>query len=603
MTQPLLTFAYASSGELLVGGAPMLNFYTDWRMAPEHALPPDGDHPFPSVNFYVRKIGLTVLGGQPGNWVLIGHSGPNGDWMNTPCPSGQTMYLNFDADAAPLFTQGVGEYFDAHIGFLDPTLSLLVGFWYVPASQNDEIIYAGNLLEFGTGSSTAAGIDFAGLNATLRLDSSTSQTGEIDGGVPSDVIDLAFQSFATGDFLIWTQTSGTGGMLALNNSGGTTLWTLTLSGLYLSGDFSASSDGHGGTAISYTVPSGSTATMFLRQNPSGMLSIYNIANNTPVGLYQAGRVGLECSFLPGGFGPFNDGDTADFILRDTNTGAFQVYNVANDQVYNSASLGTVGLDWSVSGFGRFATVAGERDMMMRQNGGAFTIYDIASNQITGYHPIGAVGTDWSVLGFGNFATQANETDIMLRNSATGALEHYDIRNNSIVAAGPMGAIGTDWSVLGFGNFSSQPNETDMLMRNNNTGAVELYDISHNTITNAMAFGNIGLGMQPFGVSTLSDSTDDLLMRNVSTGAFEVYDIANNQLTGAASLGSVGLDWQLGGFAADPPTGAMGSSDGSTSQLVQAMAGFGGGSGAAISNTAPLGADTSQQQFLTTPQHA
>jgi hypothetical protein len=55
----------------------------------------------------------------------------------------------------------------------------------------------------------------------------------------------------------------------------------------------------------------------------------------------------------------------------------------------------------------------------------------------------------------------------------------------------------------------------------------------------------------------SDTTD-MLLRN-STGAFEVYDIANNQLIGAASLGSVGLDWQLGGFAADPPTGSMGSS--------------------------------------------
>jgi len=83
----------------------------------------------------------------------------------------------------------------------------------------------------------------------------------------------------------------------------------------------------------------------------------------------------------------------------------------------------------------------------------------------------------------------------------------------------------------------------------------------------------------------------------------VYDIAHNQLTGAASLGAVGLDWQMGGFAADPPTGSMGSS-GSTSQLVQAMAGFGGGSGAADGlNTAPLSAETSQQPLLTTPQHA
>ena len=94
-----------------------------------------------------------------------------------------------------------------------------------------------------------------------------------------------------------------------------------------------------------------------------------------------------------------------------------------------------------------------------------------------------------------------------------------------------------------------------------------------------------------------------MLRNVNSGAFEVYNIANNQLTGTASLGQVGLDWQLGGFAADPPTSSMGSSDSSTSQLVQAMAGFGGGSGAADGlNTAPLGAETSQQPSLTTPQH-
>jgi hypothetical protein len=99
----------------------------------------------------------------------------------------------------------------------------------------------------------------------------------------------------------------------------------------------------------------------------------------------------------------------------------------------------------------------------------------------------------------------------------------------------------------------------------------------------------------------------MVLRNVNTGAFEVYDIGRNRVTGAASLGSVGLEWQLGGFAADPPATSMGSSrsqPGSTSQLVQAMAGFGGGGGAAESlNTVALGADTSQQTLLTTPQHA
>jgi hypothetical protein len=96
----------------------------------------------------------------------------------------------------------------------------------------------------------------------------------------------------------------------------------------------------------------------------------------------------------------------------------------------------------------------------------------------------------------------------------------------------------------------------------------------------------------------------MVLRNSGTGAFEVYDIAHNQLTGAAPLGSVGLDWQPGGIAADPPTASMGGSDASTSQLVQAMVGFGGGSGAADGlNSVLVNADTSQQPLLTTPQHA
>jgi hypothetical protein len=96
---------------------------------------------------------------------------------------------------------------------------------------------------------------------------------------------------------------------------------------------------------------------------------------------------------------------------------------------------------------------------------------------------------------------------------------------------------------------------------------------------------------------------DLVLRNKNTGAFEVYDIANNQLTAAAPLGAVGLDWQPGGFAVDPPSGSAGDSS-QVGQLVQAMASFDGGSGAGESlNTAPLGADTSQQALLTAPQHA
>jgi hypothetical protein len=114
---------------------------------------------------------------------------------------------------------------------------------------------------------------------------------------------------------------------------------------------------------------------------------------------------------------------------------------------------------------------------------------------------------------------------------------------------------------------------------------------------------VGSDWQYAGIAPVhAPGASDLVLRNVNSGAFEVYDIAGNQLVGAASLGQVGLDWQLGGFAADPPTGSVGGS-GSTAQLVQAMASFGGGSAANSLNTIPLAADMSQQPLLTTPQHA
>jgi hypothetical protein len=63
-----------------------------------------------------------------------------------------------------------------------------------------------------------------------------------------------------------------------------------------------------------------------------------------------------------------------------------------------------------------------------------------------------------------------------------------------------------------------------------------------------------------------------------------------------------LDWQLGGFAAEPTGSAGAFADASNDQLVQAMAGFGGGGMADGSSAGFANADASQQTLLTTPQH-
>jgi hypothetical protein len=356
------------------------------------------------------------------------------------------------------------------------------------------------------------------------------------------------------------------------------------------------------TAPNPIPPIGTTADLILRQSSNGKYEIYDLGNNSILAAYSLGQIGLDWQFA--GLGGFNGSDTTDMLLRNSSTGGFEIYDISNNNSTSAAFLGTVGLEWQVMGFGNFSSF-GETDMILRNvNNGGVEVYDLRNNQIIGANFIGTVGLDWQVGGFGNFSSRGT-SDMILRNTKTGGLEVYDINSNQITGAAFLGTVGLDWKTSGFGNFSSNPGETDMLLRNVNTGGLEVYDISNNQITGAAFLGTIGLDWQFAGVAPIhAPGVSDLVLRNVNSGAFEVYNIANNQITGAAPLGTVGLDWQLGGFAADPTTGSMGGSGdqlGSTAQLVHAMAGFGGGSGAGDSlNTVPIGADTSQQTFLTTP---
>jgi hypothetical protein len=304
------------------------------------------------------------------------------------------------------------------------------------------------------------------------------------------------------------------------------------------------------------------------------------------------------------------GVPTDLVMRNSGTGALEIYDIGNNALLGAASMGAVGLDWKTAGFGGFSGHAGEGDMLMRNTKtGALYVYDIANNALTAAYAMGAVGLDWAVGGFGDFSGRPNETDMIMRNTKTGALYVYDIVNNALTSAYSMGAVGLDWQVAGFGNFSGRANETDMIMRNTKTGALYVYDIANNALTSAFSMGTIGLdwSVAGFGSFGANPNESDMLMRNSSTGALMVYDIYGNTITSAASVGTVGLDWQVGGIAAASPVGSTAAANGqagATAQLVQAMASFGGSGGAADGFSASFAdVDASQQPLLTTPQHA
>jgi uncharacterized repeat protein (TIGR01451 family) len=405
--------------------------------------------------------------------------------------------------------------------------------------------------------------------------STTASPGGVAGTTLTDIAHLSGGYFPTGTIIFM-----------LTAPSGTTVDTEVVA-VNGNGDYKTPT---GFTLPTGTVPGTDVWHVLYSGDPNNNSATANLENVT---------VGVNPSPPPG--------TTADMILRASNTspiaGQYEIYDIGNNAILAASVLGQVGTDFQFAGLGSFFG-SDTTDMLLRSaSTGAFEVYDISNNNITNAAALGTVGLDFQVAGFGDFNRDGG-TDMILRNRNTGQFELYNIRNNAVTSASNLGTVGLDFQVAGFGDVN-QDGSTDMMLRNRNTGQFELYDIVNNQITSAFNIGTVGLDFQVAGFGPFhAPGASDMILRNTNTGQFEVYDIVNNQITTANSLGAVGLNFQVGGFAADPPTGSMGSSDGSTSQLVQAMAGFGGSSGAAESlNAAPLGADASQQPLLTTPQHA
>ena len=67
-----------------------------------------------------------------------------------------------------------------------------------------------------------------------------------------------------------------------------------------------------------------------------------------------------------GFGNFSSRGENDMILRNSNTGGVEVYDISNNQITGAAFMGTVGLNWQFSGVGNFSSL-GESDMILRNS--------------------------------------------------------------------------------------------------------------------------------------------------------------------------------------------------------------------------------------------
>jgi hypothetical protein len=437
----------------------------------------------------------------------------------------------------------------------------------------------------------------------------------------SALLSAAFQSGQPISSLIRAIEVGNAAMFQINSDGMGFVTIAQLAGVHMGDGIYAILDPSQPVGVSIAVvaapPSNppaapsTTADLILRR-ADGTFEIYNIGSNAILAGYSLGQVATAWQYA--GLGRFFSSDSADIMLRNTVTGGFQVYDTVNNNITATALLGQVGLEWNVAGFGHFMAGGAETDMMLTfSNNGvtSFEAYGISDNKITTAGLFGRVGTEWQVAGFGpgNGTTDMVSKRDDSNNVITYGLYH-DIKNNQFNDFSVVGKVGSEWNVVGFADLSGN-GTSDMIVRRTGDNAFGVYhDINDNRFTAFTLVGPVGSEWQVMGFGPIGQAgRDEMLTRRNSDGMFAEYTITNNQFT-FNTLGAVGTDWQFNGIAAGAAGGSVGGSGAgggtadSTAQLVQAMAGFGGGSGAADGlNTVPLAGDTPQQPLLTSPQHA
>jgi len=394
------------------------------------------------------------------------------------------------------------------------------------------------------------------------------------------------------------------------------------------------------------------SSMIVRTATNPTYTIYNLGQNQILlgqDIITSGDIGGDFNFAgPGAVtlnltgGPFLDlwvsAPTTIFVgVFSVPVTEFVVYNINGNTITNSNTWGAIGQEWQVQGFGYFFGL-GQADMLTRNvsnNTATYLAYNTENNQFNGFITAAVVGANFNTAGLGTYFTVSGSTfaELMVLSDGAGGLRAYAYSNGALVndPSQVFATIGNgqDWEVLGFGHFNSQFG-LNMIVRHidSTSPQVLIYDVVQTTTGNYTAqlstagqmpgvLGSIGLEWKVAGIAPVNPpsldpftliGTNDLVMRNTSNtnpGALQVYDIQGDTLTGTAALtppasNPIAATSTVGGMATDFSAPASGS----TSQLVQAMAGFGDGSGAAESlNAGPLSAETSQQPLLTTPQHA
>jgi hypothetical protein len=239
-----------------------------------------------------------------------------------------------------------------------------------------------------------------------------------------------------------------------------------------------------------------------------------------------------------------DGD-ADVLWRHS-SGLLCIWLMNGANISTNLCPGSVGLDWSVQGFGDFDG-DGRADVLWRHSSGTVCFWLMNGTNLVSNGCPGSVGLDWSVEGVGDLDGDGR-ADIIWRNTTSGAICIWLMNGTNLVSNGCLGNLGLDWS-MHVGDFDGD-GRADIVWQSSISGTVCIWLMNGTNVVGNSCPGSVGLDWSIQDAADFNgDGKTDLLWRNATTGIVCIWFMNGTSLTSSGCSGAVSTDWSIQ-YAAD-----------------------------------------------------
>jgi len=241
-------------------------------------------------------------------------------------------------------------------------------------------------------------------------------------------------------------------------------------------------------------------------------------------------------------GDFDGGGHADFLWRNTASGAVAMWLTNGGTTVSAADLGAVATSWAIVGVGDFDG-DGRADILWRDASGNVALWLMHGGAITSTVGLGNVGGAWSPL-VGDFDGDG-KADILWRHTTSGAVVMWLMNGRGLTSNIDLGTVPPTWTILGIGDFDGD-RRADILWRDG-SGNLALWLMNGGTVQSASSPGNVpttwGASIADFD----GNGTADILWRQGASGSVVMWLMNGAHIAGTTDLGTVPPAWKVIGL--------------------------------------------------------